>query len=160
MIAARDRNRVLFSVFHNRRWDGDYMTVKQALAEGLLGRPSLFEVGSWGFGKPGGWRARPEEVGTLLHDWGAHFVDQALQLVPSRVESVRAQTQRVWADVPLERVMGPEVGRFIQTLHEAKGVVFHLGQTVTAVEPGARMAEASAPRPSASPRCWPARALP
>jgi NADPH-dependent 2,4-dienoyl-CoA reductase/sulfur reductase-like enzyme/nitrite reductase/ring-hydroxylating ferredoxin subunit len=36
--------------------------------------------------------------------------------------------------VPLERVMGPEVGRFIQSLHEAQGVVFHLGQTVTRVE--------------------------
>ena len=36
--------------------------------------------------------------------------------------------------VPLERVMGPEVGRFIQTLHEAQGVVFHLGQTVMRVD--------------------------
>jgi apoptosis-inducing factor 3 len=36
--------------------------------------------------------------------------------------------------VPLERVMGLEVGRFIQTLHEAQGVVFHLGQTVTRVD--------------------------
>jgi apoptosis-inducing factor 3 len=36
--------------------------------------------------------------------------------------------------VPLERVMGPDVGRFIQTLHEAQGVVFHLGQTVTRVD--------------------------
>jgi NADPH-dependent 2,4-dienoyl-CoA reductase/sulfur reductase-like enzyme len=35
--------------------------------------------------------------------------------------------------VPLERVMGPEVGRFIQALHEAKGVAFHLGQTITRV---------------------------
>ena len=109
MIAARDRNRVLFSVFHNRRWDGDYMTIRQALAEGLLGQPSLFEVGSWGYGKPRGWRAQPEEVGTLLHDWGAHFVDQALQLVSSRVEAVRAQTQRVWADVPLESYIGAEL---------------------------------------------------
>lgn len=36
--------------------------------------------------------------------------------------------------VPLERVMGREVGRFIQALHEAQGVVFHLGQTVTRVD--------------------------
>jgi NADPH-dependent 2,4-dienoyl-CoA reductase/sulfur reductase-like enzyme/nitrite reductase/ring-hydroxylating ferredoxin subunit len=36
--------------------------------------------------------------------------------------------------VPLERVMGLEVGRFIQTLHEAHGVVFHLGRTVTRVD--------------------------
>jgi NADPH-dependent 2,4-dienoyl-CoA reductase/sulfur reductase-like enzyme len=36
--------------------------------------------------------------------------------------------------VPLERVMGVEVGRFIQTLHEGQGVKFHLGQTVTRVD--------------------------
>ena len=36
--------------------------------------------------------------------------------------------------VPLERVMGQEVGRFVQGLHEAQGVVFHLGQTVTGVD--------------------------
>ena len=35
---------------------------------------------------------------------------------------------------PMERVMGAEVGRFIQSLHEEKGVVFHLGQTVTRVD--------------------------
>src|SRR5262249_11379231 len=35
---------------------------------------------------------------------------------------------------PLERVMGPEVGRFIRGLHESKGVVFHLGSTVSRVD--------------------------
>jgi scyllo-inositol 2-dehydrogenase (NADP+) len=109
MIAARDRNRVLLSVFHNRRWDGDYMTVRQALSEGLLGQPSLFEVGNWGHGAPRGWRAQPEEVGTLLHDWGAHFVDQALQLVPAPVTSVFAQMQHVWPDVPIESYIGADV---------------------------------------------------
>jgi len=41
--------------------------------------------------------------------------------------------------VPLERVMGPEVGGFIRKLHEQHGVVFHLGQTISRVE-GSRVA--------------------
>jgi len=36
--------------------------------------------------------------------------------------------------VPLERVMGVELGRFIQTLHESHGVVFHLGETVKSID--------------------------
>jgi len=36
--------------------------------------------------------------------------------------------------VPLERVMGAELGRFVQSLHESKGVTFHLGQTVARVD--------------------------
>jgi NADPH-dependent 2,4-dienoyl-CoA reductase/sulfur reductase-like enzyme/nitrite reductase/ring-hydroxylating ferredoxin subunit len=38
--------------------------------------------------------------------------------------------------VPLERVMGLEIGRFVQSIHEAHGVVFHLGQTATAIHRG------------------------
>jgi len=37
-------------------------------------------------------------------------------------------------NVPLERVMGAELGRFVQSLHESKGVTFHLGQTVARVD--------------------------
>jgi NADPH-dependent 2,4-dienoyl-CoA reductase/sulfur reductase-like enzyme len=36
--------------------------------------------------------------------------------------------------MPLERVMGVEIGRFVRSLHEAQGVTFHLGQTVKAVD--------------------------
>jgi NADPH-dependent 2,4-dienoyl-CoA reductase/sulfur reductase-like enzyme len=35
---------------------------------------------------------------------------------------------------PLERVMGPEVGRFVQSLHEKQGVTFHLGQTIARID--------------------------
>jgi len=36
--------------------------------------------------------------------------------------------------VPLERVMGPEVGRYVRELHESHGVTFHLGRTVSRVD--------------------------
>jgi NADPH-dependent 2,4-dienoyl-CoA reductase/sulfur reductase-like enzyme len=37
---------------------------------------------------------------------------------------------------PLERILGPQLGAFIQSLHEGKGVVFHLGHVAKSVEPG------------------------
>ena len=80
MIAARDRSGRMLSVFHNRRWDWDFLTVKKLLAEGVIGRPVLFESSVCRYAPPRGWRGRSDAAGTILHDWGAHLVDQALQL--------------------------------------------------------------------------------
>ncbi len=80
MIAARDASGKMLSVFHNRRWDWDYLTLRELLAGGRLGRPLLFESAVCRFAPPRSWRGRAAEAGTILHDWGAHLVDQALQL--------------------------------------------------------------------------------
>ena len=88
MIAASERNNVMFSVFHNRRWDWDYLTVKKVIADGLLGTPYLFQVAIMRYGAPGGWRGVKSQSGGILYDWPAHFVDQALQFVQVPVQSV------------------------------------------------------------------------
>ncbi len=88
MIAASKRNDVLLSVFHNRRWDWDYNTVKKIIDDGLLGTPYLFQVAIMRYGAPGGWRGIKSQSGGILYDWPAHFVDQALQLVTAPVEYV------------------------------------------------------------------------
>jgi scyllo-inositol 2-dehydrogenase (NADP+) len=80
MIAARDRSGCMLSVFHNRRWDWDYLTVKQALNQGIVGRPLLIESSVCRHAPPRSWRGQARSAGTILHDWGAHLVDQALQL--------------------------------------------------------------------------------
>jgi scyllo-inositol 2-dehydrogenase (NADP+) len=80
MIAARDRSGRMLSVFHNRRWDWDYATVKHVLAQAWLGRPLLLESSVCRAAAPRGWRGSTAAAGTILHDWGAHLVDQALQL--------------------------------------------------------------------------------
>jgi scyllo-inositol 2-dehydrogenase (NADP+) len=80
MIQARDRSRRMLSVFHNRRWDWDYATVRHVLSEGLIGKPLLVESAVCRHAMPRSWRGRAGEAGTILHDWGAHLVDQALQL--------------------------------------------------------------------------------
>ena len=80
MIAARDRSGRMLSVFHNRRWDWDYATIRQVLEKGWIGRPLLIESAVCRAAAPRGWRGSTAAAGTILHDWGAHLVDQALQL--------------------------------------------------------------------------------
>lgn len=78
---AGARGRVL-TIFHNRRWDGDYLTVRKLLASGRLGELMRYEA-HWDRFRPAltpGWKEK-EGAGTgLLGDLGTHLVDQALQL--------------------------------------------------------------------------------
>jgi predicted dehydrogenase len=107
--AATDRQR-LVSVFHNRRWDLDYLTVKGAIASGLLG-PRVFNVesrlGQWSSCvgpaareyRPN-WRNEAAFGGGGLYDWGSHFVDQIWRLMfPARPTRVFAQLRgNVWSN--------------------------------------------------------------
>ena len=69
--------------FHNRRWDGDFLTVKKILAEGLLGRLVTFESHFDRFRpilREGTWKESGGEANGLLMDLGPHLVDQAVAL--------------------------------------------------------------------------------
>jgi len=78
---AKARGRML-TVFHNRRWDGDFLTVRQLIESGRLGRIVHFEA-HWDRFRPvpkPGWREEAGEGAGLLWDLGPHLVDQALLL--------------------------------------------------------------------------------
>ena len=73
------------TVFQNRRWDGDFLTVKRLIGEGALGRVTRFESRFERFRPEVSadvWResADAAEGGGLLLDLGTHLVDQAVQL--------------------------------------------------------------------------------
>lgn len=74
---------LLLSVFQNRRWDGDFLTVKEIIKKGFLGRlvefESHFEVFR-NYLRPGAWREEPEPGSGVLYDLGPHLIDQALVL--------------------------------------------------------------------------------
>ncbi len=88
MIEASKRNNVLLSVFHNRRWDWDYLTIKKVVVDGLLGTPYLFQVAIMRYSPPRTWRGVKKQSGGILFDWPAHLIDQALQLVSVPVKTV------------------------------------------------------------------------
>jgi predicted dehydrogenase len=73
----------LLSVFQNRRWDGDFQTLRQLIFERKLGRVTLFESHFDRFRprlKENAWRERDEPGSGILFDLGPHLIDQALVL--------------------------------------------------------------------------------
>jgi predicted dehydrogenase len=97
----------VLSVFHNRRWDADYLTVQAAVAAGTFGRLSNVEsrLGQWAScvgpaareWRPG-WRNEAAFGGGGLFDWGSHFIDQLWRLMlPAKPVRVFAQLRgNVW----------------------------------------------------------------
>ena len=92
---SRTRNRVL-SAFQNRRWDGDFLTVKQILHQKLLGRLVEFESRFDRFRpapKPGAWRDQALPGSGILFDLGSHLIDQAVVLF-GRPAGIYAEVRR------------------------------------------------------------------
>jgi scyllo-inositol 2-dehydrogenase (NADP+) len=91
---ARERGRCL-TVFHNRRWDGDFLTVRQLVEQGRLGKLYCFESHFDRYRPQVKKRWKEEEGpgGGMLWDLGAHLVDQAVQLF-GMPESITADLGR------------------------------------------------------------------
>jgi scyllo-inositol 2-dehydrogenase (NADP+) len=94
LAEAEDRR---LSVFHNRRWDGDFRTVRRAVEAGVLGEVSSF-VSRYDRFRPapkGSWKEQAGPGSGLLWDLGPHLIDQAMVLFgPPRT---------VWADLGVQR---------------------------------------------------------
>jgi predicted dehydrogenase len=87
LIATSERTGKLLTVFQNRRWDNDILTVRRLLDADLdlLGTITRFESRFERYRaapREGAWRELPdeEEAGGLLFDLGSHLIDQAVQL--------------------------------------------------------------------------------
>ncbi|QLQ35999.1 Gfo/Idh/MocA family oxidoreductase [Micromonospora robiginosa] len=97
LVAEAAAAGVPLTVFQNRRWDGDYRTVRRLVEAGDLGRVTRFEsrFERWRPAVKPGWResAAPGEAGGALFDLGAHLVDQAVHLF-GPVEHVYAEVDR------------------------------------------------------------------
>jgi scyllo-inositol 2-dehydrogenase (NADP+) len=94
LAEAADRR---LSVFHNRRWDGDFRTVARVVEAGTLGEVATF-VSRYDRFRPtpkGSWKEEAVPGSGLLWDLGPHLIDQAMVLFgPPRT---------VWADLGVQR---------------------------------------------------------
>lgn len=89
MIAASKEYGVLFTVHQNRRWDGDYRTIKHIYEAGTLGKVFRIESRVHGSrGIPGDWRNKKECGGGMVLDWGVHLLDQIMQMIPLKIVSI------------------------------------------------------------------------
>ena len=79
---AKSKN-LMISAYQNRRWDADFLAVKEILAKNLLGRVVEFESTFSryrNFIKPGTWKETGKLGGGLTYNIGSHLIDQAVRL--------------------------------------------------------------------------------
>ncbi|CAN5361462.1 Gfo/Idh/MocA family oxidoreductase [soil metagenome] len=89
MIEAANKNGVMISVFHNRRWDGDFVKIRALIEEGMIGDVFHIEACMGGMGKPGTWWRSDKAIsGGSLFDWGAHIIDWCLHFIPEKMAGV------------------------------------------------------------------------
>jgi predicted dehydrogenase len=96
-VVAREKA-VLLSVFQNRRWDSDFLTVQDAIRRDLTGRVVLFEsrIDRYRPEVRDRWREVPGPGAGLLYDLGPHLIDQTLLLfgIPDSVQATLANQRR------------------------------------------------------------------
>jgi predicted dehydrogenase len=131
-LAAR-LGRVL-TVFQNRRWDGDFLTLRALLDSGALGAVTRFEsrFERWAPKVTKAWKAAatPDDGGGVLFDLGNHLLDQALQLFgPATV---------VHAELAARREGEPADDDAFVALRHDSGVTSHLSMNLLCAQQGPR----------------------
>jgi len=97
---AQDNQRAL-TVYQCRRWDPDFLAIQEVLKRETIGDVFHIETFIGGYAHPCDyWHSHEPISGGVFYDWGSHYLDWILQLVPDTVVSVRgAEHKRVWHDV-------------------------------------------------------------
>ncbi|MCR5683346.1 MAG: Gfo/Idh/MocA family oxidoreductase [Clostridiales bacterium] len=101
MIETSERTGKLFTVHQNRRWDPDFLKIRQAIADGCIGKPYMIESrihSANGAGDMYGWRGMKDHGGGMLLDWGVHMLDQILYMIEEPIRTVYANVFPLWSE--------------------------------------------------------------
>lgn len=132
LIALAQDAGVSLTCYQNRRWDGDFLTVKALAADGSLGRIHRFEsrFERWRPDVVTGWKEQAAPGSGVLYDLGPHVIDQAIELL-GPVDEVGGWVRAVRRDAVV-----PD-DAFVELLHDS-GAVSHLSVSLVAAAPGPR----------------------
>ena len=99
LIECSKKNGVKFTVHQNRRFDVDFLAMKQIHDSGEIGEIINIESRIHGSrGIPSDWRGTKEHGGGMLLDWGVHLIDQVLNVIGWDVKSVRCDFEHITND--------------------------------------------------------------
>ena len=99
ILAVAKETGKTFMVHQNRRWDPDFLMVRETYQAKTIG--DIFQIESrvqGANGIPGDWRHLKEHGGGMLLDWGVHLLDQLLWLVDSPIQSFNVDFSYVLGD--------------------------------------------------------------
>ena len=101
MIDMARSRRLVLTVFQSRRWDPDFIAMRDVARSGSIGEPFYLESFIGGYDHPCDlWHSHEPISGGTIYDWGSHYFDWILQLFPDTVRTVEAHAhKRVWHDV-------------------------------------------------------------
>ena len=101
MIALAEEQQRMLTIYQCRRWDPDYLAIQQIVERGTIGPIFSLETFIGGYSHPCEyWHSHQPISGGVFYDWGSHYLDWILNLIPDPVTSVRAvEHKRVWHDV-------------------------------------------------------------
>lgn len=96
MIEVTEKAGVIFTVHQQRRWDKDYRIMKEVYDRKLVGEMYVIKSQLYGVnGNMHDWHIYPEMGGGMLYDWGVHLIDQILDMVDSKIDSLYADLRKV-----------------------------------------------------------------
>ena len=98
LMALAAAKGLLLVVYQNRRFDADFVTMSRIIREGLIGDVFQYDCFVGGYSQPCTyWHSNAEVSGGAIFDWGSHFIDQILAVIPDSVSHVSGQNhKRVW----------------------------------------------------------------
>jgi len=101
LMALAKTNSLLLVVYQNRRYDLDFLTIKEQIENDQIGEIFHYESFVGGYSRPCSyWHSDAAVSGGAIFDWGSHFIDQIMSLVPASVDFVSGLNQkRVWDHV-------------------------------------------------------------